>query len=325
MPSISLMSRLRSMCALLRREVSASLPYLVLRGFFQQGEYRRVVPVAPALGFRRFEHLVHDGRDRQGHTVLPARCKGYTQILVVQFYPETRLEVVGEELLLLGLHHRAARQPPRERLHQLLRRDSALRAQHERLGDSLNGKRDHDLVASLDHLTRPCRSHMCRHLAHHVEQWSSTLEVLLRTTHHDGERALYGPHVTSGDRCIQHRSALLSDPFRKLLGDYWRDRAHVHQQCAVADAFEYAALPGHYGFNVRRVGEHGDDDVAHLSHLHRASGGGGVPLLRQFLRLLRAAVVQNELVSRLHQVLRHRPAHDPESYESDLLCHVAPL
>src|SRR5215218_985227 len=61
-----------------------------------------MVPVAPALGLQCFEHLVHDGRDRQGHSVLPARCKGYTQILVVQFYPETRLEVVREELLLFA-------------------------------------------------------------------------------------------------------------------------------------------------------------------------------------------------------------------------------
>src|SRR5918994_2150087 len=170
-----------------------------------------MVPVAPALGLQCFEHLVHDGRDRQGHSVLPARCKGYTQILVVQFYPETRLEIVREELLFFAPHPRAARQSPGERLHQLLRRDSAPGAQHERLRDSLYGKRDHDLVASLDHLTSPCRSHMGRHLAHYVEQLASTLEVLLRTAHHDGECALYGPHVTSGDRCIQHRGALLSD------------------------------------------------------------------------------------------------------------------
>src|SRR5829696_3595501 len=325
MPSISLMSRLRSMCALLRREVSASLPYLVLRGFFQQGEYRRVVPVAPALGLRRFEHLVHDGRDRQDHTVLPARCKGYTQILVVQFYPETRLEVVGEELLLLGLHHRAARQPPGERLHQLLRRDTAPGTQHERLGDGLDGKRDHDLVARLDHLTGPDGSNMRRHLPHHVEQWASTLEVLLRTAHHDGESALYGPHVASGDRRIQHRGALLSDLLRKLLGDHGRDRAHVHEQRAVADAFENAALSSHHGLNVRRVGEHGDNDVACLRHLSRASGGGGVSSLCQFLRLLLAAVVDDQLVARVHQVLRHRPAHDPKPYKTYRVSHVAPL
>src|SRR5215217_5843025 len=169
MPSISLMSRLRSMCALLRREALASLPYLVLRGFLQQGEQRRVVPVAPTLGHRRFEHLVHDGRDWQGHTVLPARCKGYTQILVVQFYPETRLEVVGKELLLLGLFFLDGCQAPRERLHQLLRRDPAPGAKHECLGDSLDGERHHDLVARLDHLTGSGGSNMRGHLPHDVE------------------------------------------------------------------------------------------------------------------------------------------------------------
>src|SRR5215207_342340 len=284
-----------------------------------------MVPVAPTLGLQCFEHLVHDGRDRQGHSVLPARCKGYTQILVVQFYPETRLEVVREELLLFGLHHRAARQPPGERLHQLLRRDPAPGAQHERLGDSLDGKRDHDLVACFDHLTGSDGSNMRRHLPHYVEQWASTLEVLLRTAHHDGERALYGPHVTSGDRRVQHRGALLSDLLRKLLGDYRRDGAHVHHQRALADAFEGAALPDHHSLNVRRVGEHGDDDVARLSHLPRAPCGGRVSFLCQFLRLLRAAVVQDQLVARLHQVLRHRPAHDPKSYKTYRVTHDAPL
>jgi hypothetical protein len=65
--------------------------------------------------------------------------------------------------------------------------------------------------------------------------------------------------------------------------------------------------------------KHGDDDVAALGDLPGAAGGGAV--LRQLVDRSPATVVEHEVVARLHNIARHRLAHDPEPHEPYSLCH----
>src|SRR4028118_2219166 len=111
--------------------------YLVPRLVLDDPQQRRVVLAAPALPPHGQEHLVDDGRDWQRDAVLPPGRERYAEVLVVQLRAETGVEVVGEELLALDLHHLVARQPATEDVQDLLRRNPALRAEHQRLRDRL--------------------------------------------------------------------------------------------------------------------------------------------------------------------------------------------
>ncbi len=46
-----------------------------------------MVPAAPPLGHQHPEHLVHDRRGRERRPVLPARRKGYAEVLAVELGP----------------------------------------------------------------------------------------------------------------------------------------------------------------------------------------------------------------------------------------------
>src|SRR5690606_26795024 len=83
------------------------------------------------------------------------------------------------------------------------------------------------------------------------------------------------------------------------------------------------ALPCHHRLDVRGVGEHGDHDVRPFGHLPSAPRHGGA-LPPQRLRLLRAPVVDDQLVAGGQEVPGHRPAHDAQPDESDALRHLRP-
>jgi hypothetical protein len=72
--------------------------------------------------------------------------------------------------------------------------------------------------------------------------------------------------------------------------------------------------------DVGRVREHGDDYVAALGDLLGVAGAGGA-VLRQLVDRSPAAVVDDEVVARLHDVAGHRLTHDPEPYKPYSICH----
>jgi hypothetical protein len=110
----------------------------------------------------------------------------------------------------------------------------------------------------------------------------------------------------------------------ELLRDHRRDRARVDDQGAFLDTFEDPVLPDQYLLDLRRVGQHRNDDVGSLRDLPRAAGDrGAVP--GEFLGLRLRAVKDDQLVARFDQVLGHRLAHDPEPYETYSVRHCTLL
>jgi len=87
---------------------------------------------------------------------------------------------------------------------------------------------------------------------------------------------------------------------------------------AVDDRFRLLARSQDDVFDVRRVGETEEDDIAFLGDAGRGAAvlAAGLDELRGRLR---RAVVADDPVAGVDEVLRHRQSHDSESDESDRL------
>ena len=83
---------------------------------------------------------------------------------------------------------------------------------------------------------------------------------------------------------------------------------------------QQAVLPGDDLLDLGWSWEHGDNDIALLGDLLRATGGRG-SFGGEFLDRALAPVVDCEIVSRFHEVAGHRPPHDPEPHEAYSLDH----
>ena len=96
-----------------------------------------------------------------------------------------------------------------------------------------------------------------------------------------------------------------------------RDGAHVDEHASRLRPFDHAVLPQYRLLHVRRIGQHGDDELVPRGHVlgRRARRRAGFDQLRhrRFDN-----VVDDELVARLEEVLRHGLAHDAQSYEADV-------
>src|SRR5918992_3837893 len=239
-------------------------PDLVLREVLDDPQERRVILAAPALLLHRQEHLVHDGGHGEHHPVLPARCQGDPEVLVVQLRAEAGIELVGEELLPFYLHDLVTCETAGEDVQNLFGGDAAFGTENERLADRLDGERHHDLVGRLGDLAGARGADVVDGSPHYVEERLRALEVLLAPPDHDGERALYGADVPPAHRGVEHRGPALSDLLRQLLCDDGGDGAHVHEQGAFAYSLEHPALSDDHVAHVRRVREHRDDYLALL-------------------------------------------------------------
>jgi hypothetical protein len=125
-----------------------------------------MVLVSSSPHLQSLKHLIDNGGDGKGYPVLPAGRERYSQVLVVQFYPKAGIEGMGEHLLPLGLHDLVAGEPSPEHVKDFLRRDPALRAEHQRLRDGLDGERHDDLVRRLDDLPRPDKTDVGDGISH---------------------------------------------------------------------------------------------------------------------------------------------------------------
>src|SRR5918997_3469695 len=186
------------------RSLLSRSPDLVLREVLDDPQERRVILATPALLLHRKQHLVHDGRHGQHHPVLPSRGESDAEVLVMQLRPEARVELVREELLPLDLHDLVACESARENLEDLLRRNPSFGAQNKRLAHSLDGEGYHNLVCGLGDLPRARGADVGYGVAHHLEEGSCALEVLLASPDHDRERPFYGTDVSARDRRVEH-------------------------------------------------------------------------------------------------------------------------
>ena len=81
---------------------------------------------------------------------------------------------------------------------------------------------------------------------------------------HDGQRGVLGADFAARHRGIEIVAAQRFDAPGEFLGRDRRDRAHVDDELALAQALGDAVLAEQHGLDVGRVGHHQDDDVRRL-------------------------------------------------------------
>ena len=135
--------------------------------------------------------------------------------------------------------------------------------------------------------------------------------------HHDGDGAVDGLGLATGDRGVHEVDAQLLEALGEVAARERRDGAHVDDGLAGGEA-----LGEQGGFDVGGVLHHRDDDVGLLGDVlaGRASDGAGV---NEALDAIGIQVERDDLVARLEDVLSHRGAHDAETDETNV--HVSVL
>src|SRR5215212_4339147 len=186
------------------------------------------------VGFAGRRGCCEELADDRGHGNRSRALSGggarYTKILPVQVDTESRFELMSHHRCTLQLEHPAGGQPSGEYLHDLVRIDAGLRAQHQRLADGCIVDGHDDLVAGLHDLTGTRRADMDDGLAHHLKERHRPLEVFSLPADHDAERTCDSALVAATYRSVERTRATLPHGGINLDRGRRRNRAHVNEQ-----------------------------------------------------------------------------------------------
>jgi hypothetical protein len=123
--------------------------------------------------------------------------------------------------------------------------------------------------------------------------------------------------LSTGDGGVEHPQT----PIRALNGhsprNLGQDRGEVDDQTPLRGVVEHPARTGKHEFDVRRVRDHGGNDIGVVDGLGDA-GGPPASRLDQCRDRLRAAVEADHVEAGAHEIARHRAAHDSQPDERDL-------
>src|SRR5215217_1503023 len=200
-----------------------------------------VVAIAFASRGRRFEELGDDGGHGYRSRILGGGGTRDAEVLAVQIDTESRFELMRHHGRSLQLEHPAGGEPAGEYLHDLVRVDAGLRAEHQRLADSGVVDGHHDLIAGLHDLTGARPADVDDGLTHRLEERHRSVEVFGVATNHDAEGARDGALVTAADRRVERPRAPLAQRGINLDRGRRGDRAHVDEQMAHVHSWQCAA------------------------------------------------------------------------------------
>src|SRR5829696_5726007 len=178
--------------------------------FFIDCHQHAMVAIAFASSGRRFKELTDDVGDGNRRRILGGGGTCNAEILPMQIDAESWFELMGDHGLTLQLEHPAGGEPAGEHLHDLVRVDAGLRAEHQRLADSGVVDGHHDLIAGLHDLTGARPANVDDGLTHRLEEWQRSVEVFGVATNHDAEGARDGALVTAADRRVERPCAPLA-------------------------------------------------------------------------------------------------------------------
>jgi len=257
-------------------------------------------------GHRRAEGLARVGCD--------------PEVLVLVLGEKARIEVAPDHPVGAVVERPAARSAAADGLDHRLRIGAGLPGEHQRLADRLVRAGDDDLVARLGHLAGPAGPAVGHRRAHHLEQIAVGFEDVLVAADHDRERPVDGALLAAADRRVEHVDARVGEFSGDLLGDGGRDGRVVDQGHPLAQPVDHGVVlvlaAEYHRPDVRRVGETREHDVCTLGDARGrlAVAPAVVDEVRDgFLR----AVVPDDVVAGVEQVLRHRQSHDAETDETD--------
>ena len=172
------------------------------------------------------------------------------------------------------------------------------------------------MVAELDRLSGSGLAHMGDRRAHGPKIRLGAQEGIPVASDHDRKRSVLGADRAAGHGRIEERHAYsLKIGMHAPDGDR-RDRAHVDEEPAPWRRRQKAAFAIDDLFDLRRVGEHGNDDIRVPCGIRQAFGAGsamGEEIIHGFL----ADVVGTNSITCLEQIEGHFAPHRPQADKAD--------
>ena len=202
----------------------------------------------------------------EGQAERPGAAQREAQVLLVQLDAEAGLEVALDHPLAVHLEDARVGEAAHQRLAHAHRIGAGLGRKQQRLADRLDRRGDDDLVGDLARLAVAVAADQRDVLAHQLEERLDLVERVL-AAHHDGERRALGADLAARDGRVEIVAAELVDALGELLGlDRARSSSCRRRSCR-ATALRRRRWRRTAPFDVRRVGNHRDDDVGFLRDL----------------------------------------------------------
>ena len=189
------------------------------------------------------------------------------QILDMQFNTEARFEVTVENHRNLGIHDRGTGQPSLDGVEDRFRLDAGLGGQNKGFRDGRNVEGNDDLVGKFGDVARADITDEDNGRPHFFENRFDRFKGFFVSANHDGKRTVDGFGFAARNRGIEHSDALGLGCGADFLRGRRSDRTHIDEDGARPGAFEYAVFTHHGFFDMRRIGQHGNNDVALCSHV----------------------------------------------------------
>ncbi len=184
-----------------------------------------------------------------------------------------------------------------------------------RLGQALDHPGDGDLIDHLGQLARSGRPHMLDRLGIGLERRFRLGQSPGVAARHDAELAVLGARLAARHRGVDEAPPL---PFgqRRHLARHLRRRRRVINDHS---AFSQMRQPlGHDGAHVVVIADAQDEQIDVVRRLGHRLREAAARRLGPGLRLGYGAVEADDIMAGLHQVTRHRGAHDAQAGECDL-------
>ncbi|MCX6907735.1 MAG: hypothetical protein NTY01_06795 [Verrucomicrobia bacterium] len=190
----------------------------------------------------------------------------------------------------------------------------------ESFGHRAEVDRAEDLVDGFCNLAGAVRPDVEDGFAEPLEQRQRASEGFLVAADHDGERGLDGAFLAAGDGRVEEVRAFAFEEGGDSGGGGGRDGGVVHDDAAGAHAVNHAdrfvRAAEDDGFEVGRVGDVGEDDVAGFGdgagRVGDARAGGS-----ERLGFGAGAVEDGERIAGAQEMAGHRAAHDAEADAAD--------
>ena len=200
----------------------------------------------------------------------------------MQFYAKARVERALNHALSMHLQNTRCGKATHQSLTHFGGVGSSLAGKQQGLRHGLYVERNNDLIGHFGGLAVAIATYQRDVFTHHFKQGVHAVKRGLRTTNHDGEAGRFGTYLAARNRRIQVVAAQGINFFSERFGCQWRNRAHVHNHFACAQASGHAFIAKQDLIDLRCIWQHGDDDVAALGHLCTAHAHG-CTTLHQFI------------------------------------------
>src|SRR5579884_1246288 len=281
-----------------------------------------MVEITVPAKLKRGKHLIDQRGRRQRDTVATCGFQHEPQVFVMEAHAATRRKIVGKHVRSTQLDDAIGGQTSAQYLQNLSRVNTSLRSKYQCLAHGLNRESNDNLIAGFDNLARAILSNMHNRLAQRLKDGQAALKRPFVASHHNGKRTGNRPLIAAAHRSIKHCYPAFSQTFREGSRRNRRNSTHINGNQPRTRSLNHAILAKQNLLNFSSTRQHSDDHIAGRGDIRRsiACRGSGS---QKFIRHLLVAILYDQRKTGLEQVMRHRPAHDTQTDETNRVRHCA--